>query len=212
MRTTKYKALSRLSQVLCILGICAAVLALIHSLLYYYLIDVEENVTSDFLITFYSFGMAMLSGTVVIGLLGACSATSGNKVFMGFFNRVAVVSSIILGCFLGFFHFVYMAFLRSAMQQFTTPNQIAMALPTRLQGRPYKTIVGLVQQDFEFVINVYVLCQSFAILMFLLTAIIVHYIKRIKLYEEQAMPTIVVSKNGMNTAALAERKFVAVAS
>lgn len=215
MRTTNYRVASAMVQLLSILMILVNIASLVCSFYYNYLMTVEAELTRDYIVTYYTMGIYTICLNILVGLFATCVVTSGNKIFMTAFTKSAILAQCVVVLFSVYFYFFHVSlFNRSLSATAGKPSAFSAILPYRNSiGFDVLKAPMYIQNDFEYVVNRYILLQVISLAIFFSIVMLTKYIRGIQLYvEPPKAPAIVeISRRGLNTTCLENRHVVEVA-
>lgn len=211
MKTTAYKTLRALIQLVSVGMMLANAAILVMSLYRYDIWSIESDVTSDYIFTYYQTCLYIISANILLGIFCNCGSTSGSKFLMYICTRLLMCSSIIGIIAVIYFRWFYLDFFGSSLGAKSGQSyEFSRLLTGKTNIKQQDSNVLLIKEAMRHLISVFAIIELITIGCNIIIMILLHYNMKIELWKKpQPAPNIVdSSRRGMDSTALASIKVI----
>ncbi|KAI5149497.1 hypothetical protein ENBRE01_0940 [Enteropsectra breve] len=215
MKTRGYKVGSILVQTVSLALICASAYLIIFAIAAKRGLKIAEDKCNNALIvTFYGSGIKLNAINVLIALFAICGVTSGNKMIMGIYTFVSLVFIFVNVAFLIYMSFIYKSqFNLTVGSEITKDVELSHSLNLYFGVSMRAEALEAIKMDMLEVLALSAKVQLSVILSSIFLIALVKYLNGIRLKKPDVKipPITEMSKLGLNTSALDNRRIVSLA-
>lgn len=214
MKTRSYTIALVAIQLISAVALIINLITVAYSLYCRDLNDVESVIGREWYLKYFSYGIYMLLGNILILLFGNCSITSGKKFFMKVyytFSFLWVIGSIL---FAFYFKILYMDSFNTGLTNSDNMNYITMKFSTNGAITTPMESIRLVTDKMNGLLDLFIKSEYVTIICLLIIMLLIKYTISIRLEMIDSLeepPIMEVSKIGLNTKSVNDRHVVDLA-